>query len=115
MSWKFWSGGKEDREEDDSAVFIHDMKGMILEANQKAVEIFGYSREELLKLNALDLGVPEDRGRAANALKEIILKGKISFVGRYKTKNGEVGEARVSSQVIEREGVKAVRVIFVKK
>ena len=91
------------------------MKGKILDVNEKALKVFGYTREEMLRLNVMDLGPPETKANAANVMKEIILKGKMTFEGKYQTKVGEVGEAIVTSEVIDHGGVKAVRAIFIRK
>jgi hypothetical protein len=41
------------------SIFIHDLKGRILEVNQRACERLGYSRKELLTLSPADIDAPE--------------------------------------------------------
>ncbi|WP_025321313.1 PAS domain-containing hybrid sensor histidine kinase/response regulator [Deferrisoma camini] len=60
------------------AIFVHDGQ-RILDANRAAEEALGYSREELLALNPLDLIAPEDRD---------MVRGRIQagFVGEYEAR-----------------------------
>ena len=56
-------------------VIIHDMKGDILDANEKAVKLFGYSKDELTKLNVREIVGPESFSAAIIAFKDLIEKG----------------------------------------
>jgi|GEM_PF-2211680 len=38
--------------EANDAIFVYDLDGRLLDANRRAWELFGYSREELLKMNS---------------------------------------------------------------
>jgi PAS domain S-box-containing protein len=54
------------------AIHVEDENDQIVDANQRAYEMLGYSREEFLKLKVSDLQAPEARGRAGNVLKDEI-------------------------------------------
>jgi len=60
------------------AIFVHDGQ-RILDANRAAEEALGYSREELLALNPLDLIAPEDRDRVRARI-------RAGFVGEYEAR-----------------------------
>jgi len=68
-------------EESKDAVYISTREGTFIVANQSALELFGYSREEMTSMNALQLYVhPSDAGKFQ---KEIEEKG---FVRDYEVK-----------------------------
>ena len=51
-------------EQASEAIIIHDLKGKIIDANRQACKTLGYTNEELLSLNAVDLDsdATEDKG-----------------------------------------------------
>jgi PAS domain S-box-containing protein len=110
MGLKFWSSGKAKKE---PAIFIHDFKGTIIDVNKRGLEIFGYTKEEMLKLNLKELGTPISVAQGALAMKDIIIRGSGSFTGEYKTKDGKTGIASITSEVIEMNGRKVVKAIFI--
>jgi len=67
----------------------HDLEGKLLSANPAALEISGYSKNELLGRNIRDLLAPEFRGQFGNYLTEIQAKGAASGVMLVQTKGGE--------------------------
>src|ERR1017187_10527367 len=75
------------------AIFLHDAAtGAILDVNQTALDMFGYSREELQKLPGVQLGLsatftyPE----AVQRLRQAAAEGPQVFEWQSKRKNGEV-------------------------
>jgi PAS domain S-box-containing protein len=54
------------------AVFVADAEGKILDANPRALELTGYSREELLRLRVIDTYPPEDRGMGASRVASVV-------------------------------------------
>ena len=57
-------------------VFIYDLDGRIVAANQKAVWLSGFPEEELLGRSFLDAAAPEERERAAGVF-EALLSGEV--------------------------------------
>jgi len=61
-------------------IFIVDTNGFeLLETNRMAEKLTGYSRQELLQLNFLDLCGPQFRKQASDILKQIIATGSANF------------------------------------
>lgn len=58
------------------AILVEDKDGNIIEANNKAAELFGYSREELVTMPASNLHPIEVQKKAIAAMAEATLKGQ---------------------------------------
>lgn len=56
------------------AIFIEDETDRILDINNRACELLGYTREELLQMHVSDLQAPEYRGTKGNVIKEEIAR-----------------------------------------
>ena len=56
------------------AIFIHDLKGHFLEVNEIACKRLGYSREELLRMTAIDIDTEEYAPLVAERIKQILTK-----------------------------------------
>jgi PAS domain S-box-containing protein len=74
----------------------------ILQVNEAAARITGYSPEELLTMNPFDLALPEYRGLAEDTLQEMIDgKRDTMFVERrYRRKNGDIFWGRVTYSLV---------------
>ena len=87
------------------AIFIVDADLNYIDANKKAVELFGFSREEILRMNILDVIPSEQVSRSEKVLRK--LRGKESydkFVGKMKRKDGRWLDIEVSSSPIIKNG-----------
>ena len=92
-------------------VFLESLDGKILEANTKACEMLGYTREELLQLNAIDL-LPEPLTKNINPLlKELISKGKFCRQSLNLKKDGTLIPVEASGNVLEIDGSRKVIII----
>lgn len=69
---------------------IHDMEMNIINANDSAVEEFGYSRKELLKKSIFDLHIESELDHSAEVLNEMQRKKKMSVETSFKRKDGSV-------------------------
>ncbi len=84
----------------DIILFIRQEDGRILEANQAAVRIYGYSHPELLSLSISDLRAPSTRHLIGDQLSEAKSKG-ILFETEHVTKDGRTFFVEVSSKHAE--------------
>lgn len=69
------------------ALFVLDEQGRILEANQTAIERYGYTRDELLNMTARDLATPDLLDQVAGRLREALASGA-NFEWRHRRKDG---------------------------
>jgi len=92
------------------AVFVVGPEGRFVEANQVAVERYGYSRAELLGMRMRDLAPPEER----DSLDERIEQGRwrpVRFGGRHVTRDGRTLEVDVAARPLPRDGERSVVVV----
>ena len=80
----------------DSAVYIHDISGNILDFNRMATEQTGYSYDMLKKLSIHDLYAEDQEQLAARALEEIQRTGSAKFEIEMIRKNGTRYTAEIS-------------------
>ncbi len=75
------------------------------DVNDVFLGLFGYTREEVIGQNPLDLGIwvdPEDRVKMVDILKK---QGRVKdFETRFRWKSGEIGNVLFSAEVIEVAG-----------
>lgn len=81
-------------EKSDEAVFLLESdgkdRGKILDANELAAKMHGYSKEELLKMKITDLDVPESKKLAEGRFKRIEKGRWIGGQTYHKRKNGSI-------------------------
>lgn len=82
------------------AIFLHDLDGNILDVNQKAVELFDYTKSEFLALKIAQLHPTSELVESKKAFEEISMYGYIRFEINFQKKNGEIFPAEVSSSLI---------------
>ena len=70
-------------------IFITDEKGNYVDVNDAACKVTGYSREELLKMNLIDLIPLEDRENATKSFASVVETGKSSVEVSFVKKGGE--------------------------
>jgi PAS domain S-box-containing protein len=85
--------------ESNDAIFVHSIDGQILYVNKKAVNIFGYKKDELLKMTINELP-HKDCELCAQATEELKKKGKVRFEAVFKKKSGNPINVEVSSKLI---------------
>jgi len=70
----------------------------ILDVNEKAIELYGYSREEFLQMNTTQIRPKEDIGLLLEATKDVAHYGdKHHKIWRHQKKNGEIMYMEVSA------------------
>jgi PAS domain S-box-containing protein len=83
------------------AIFVHDQDGKILDVNQKALDMTGYGRSEILSLGMSELHPPEGPDRRTPAPDDIQESGFVTFETDFLRKDGTVFQAEVSSGLFE--------------
>ena len=83
-------------------IALTDLDRRILQVNEAAARITGYSLDELLAINPVDLALPEDRYLAQDALVEMISghRDSMTVERRYVRKNGEIFWGRVTYSLV---------------
>ena len=67
-------------------IYVIDLKGNFLEANEIALDILGYNREEISEVSFENLISREQFTKTTNAIKEIVKFGRNSNYLQYKIK-----------------------------
>jgi PAS domain S-box-containing protein len=75
----------------------------ILEANDRAVASYGYSREELLVLRLIDLHPPEGQNGLPERMRQATERRGLVFEARHRRKDGSTFPVEISSGLLEVE------------
>lgn len=88
------------------AVYFHDFEGNFIDANDVALNMLGYAREDISKLNFTDLLSEDQLPAANNFLLELMETGSHIEEAEFKlkSKDGSIVEIESSSSVIYRDG-----------
>lgn len=89
-------------------IYLADLKGNLIEANQVACEALGFSRQELLQKNFKDLKTPKYFDTVEPNLKKIIENGRHVYETEHVSKEGKVISLEVKSRVINYMGQEAI-------
>lgn len=86
------------------SIILHDLEGNIVDVNKKTLELFGYTKPEILLINIADLHPFNMLATSRKAFETISKEGYVNFEVDFKKKNSEVFPAEVSSSVFEISG-----------
>ncbi len=89
-------------------IFLADLKGNFLEMNKEAINVLGYSREELLNMSFRDVRSPKYIDMIDINLEMIIENGQLIYESEYVTRNGKTISVEMNSRIIEYAGEKAI-------
>ncbi len=87
-------------------IFLVDTAGNIEDTNQRALEMFGYTKQEMTSLQVFDLHPSSELHITQMALDELIHTGRVRFTVECKKRSGQVFPAEISASLFEIEGRK---------
>jgi PAS domain S-box-containing protein len=90
-------------------ILLHDLDGNIIDVNQKALDQFGFSKNEILSLAMTDLYSPEALEFSRYAFERVSQNRFFSFRVNFRKKSGIVFPADVSASLFELAGQKVVQ------
>jgi PAS domain S-box-containing protein len=90
-------------------IFIHDLEGNILDANQKVLELFGYTKAEISGIKIPMLHPADALEKSKWAFETILRDGFVRFEVDFKKKNGALFPAEVSSSLFETGGHEVIQ------
>jgi PAS domain S-box-containing protein len=90
------------------AVFVHDLDGYLLDVNKYAVDVLGYTKEELINKNVAELSVIEDEKSTVDKIRHIHNNKQLKFESVKLTKNGEKIPFEVNSTLVLYKGYPAI-------
>lgn len=86
------------------SILLMDSEGNIIDANDRALETYGYTLKELIGRNVFDFRKVKDRLVKEKTLAEILEKGELRLETEHVKKSGESFFVGVSARCIEIEG-----------
>lgn len=93
------------------ALFIYGENGKIIEVNQRACEMLGYSKSELLGRNISEIDSKTSGKKFEIRQRQIFLKGRLVFESEYVSKDGKKLPVSVSANAFEKNDRKIVQCI----
>jgi PAS domain S-box-containing protein len=94
-------------------IVITDAEGHIVEANERALEAYGYTRDEFLAMRVPDLrDRTEDPALYAAQMKQLQEAGTLLYEARSRRKDGTTFPVEVSARMITVEGVRYMQGII---
>lgn len=85
-------------------IFLSDLNGNIIEVNRVAVEMLGYTREELINKNFRDIKSPRYKQLVGENLQNIIKNKLYTYETEHIKKNGENCSVEMKSRLSEYKG-----------
>lgn len=91
------------------AIFLHDLNGNIIDVNERTLELFGYTRPELLSLKVSEIHPHYTLEASSEALSTLKRNGFVNFDIDFTKSNGKVFTAEVSSSIYKSGGETVVQ------
>jgi two-component system cell cycle sensor histidine kinase/response regulator CckA len=93
------------------AIYIGEPSGRLIEANEAASRMLGFSREELLSMGISELDTPEAAVLLPNRVAQLMARGRLSFETAHRRKDGTAVPIEVSAAMIDLGGRPAILAI----
>lgn len=94
------------------AILLGTMEGWIIDANRRAEELLGHSRNELLQMHSTQIHPPEDHPALAAAFHDLATKGSSLYEHLVLRKDGSTVNVEVAATTITHQDEKFVMAIF---
>ncbi|MBN2043106.1 MAG: PAS domain-containing protein [Candidatus Aenigmarchaeota archaeon] len=103
-------------ESSNDAIFVHDLRtGEIFDVNQKACELFGYTKDKLKKMNVGDISSGRDPYTQRNAVKKIRTvseEGPVVFEWVSRDSRGRVFGTEINLKIVVLSGKRRILAII---
>lgn len=86
------------------AIFIYETSGRLLNVNDIASQRLGYTRQELLQMNIMEIATLDQAARLTKRMEELLEKKQILYESANVCKDGTVVPVELNSCLIERDG-----------
>jgi len=94
----------------DAIFLVNPSDGHFLEVNRKAMELTGYTREELLHMSMRDIHLPSDGARVDKRIAQIVSEGSASFDDApMLKKDGKIEHVDISASLIRYSGQEVIQ------
>ena len=91
------------RESSSVMLLIEPSTGNLLDANNSAVEFYGYTYKELMKMRIFDINIlPENEVK--DAMSKVINRERNSYEFKHKLHNGDIRDVSVGTDVVTLKG-----------
>ncbi|MHA1681202.1 MAG: PAS domain S-box protein [Promethearchaeota archaeon] len=89
--------------ESKDAIFIVNAQGLILEVNQNASKLSGYTTSELCTMHLQQIQEPGNKELIAKMLNEILIKGENRFETMLKTKSNDIITVEINAKLLDKK------------
>ena len=90
-------------EQSNDAIFIHTLDGAILDVNEMACEVLGYTKDELLSMSVPSLHPEDELGAARDAMRVTGDESSTRFESVFRKADGSLIDVDISASVIDSE------------
>ncbi len=88
-------------EQSTDAIFINRLDGQILDVNDKACQMLGYTKEQFRNMSVVDLQTPEERELGTKVMDLLKIKKSLHGETKYLTANGNVINVEINAAILE--------------
>ncbi|MGV6858683.1 MAG: EAL domain-containing protein [bacterium] len=93
------------------AILIHTVNGKVLETNNKAVELFGYTGEEMAQMEIEDFVGTREKLAFRLATEELLADGNINFEATIEHAQGRAIPVEIQSKLLPLEGRPVIQMV----
>jgi PAS domain S-box-containing protein len=93
-------------------ILLLDGNSRILDCNERAELMYGYTRSELLAMSVFELRSPTDRSNSSGQFSRVLREGRLVFEAQHVRKDGTTVPVEVSSTSVDFQGRQYVQSII---